>query len=488
MHKYIPILLFLLSLWSPAFGSTDSSLTDTFKTQAYLLRNRGLQQLETKPVESKRLEHVLSKYLTNKELYEHLKEFANRCSHIARLSTFGKSVNGAPLYALEITERATASKQKPAVKLVGNIHGDEPTGRVFTLALAEWLCANLATDPDAKRIVSQTRLWLIPTLNPDGFASKSRYNARRKDLNRDFPDRFASPSMAPSGKEQPETVAMMQFSKTKRIVASLAFHEGALVANYPWDGTRDRKRRYEKCPDDATFIHLASAYAVNHRRMALPSNHEFPDGGITNGAAWYPIYGSMQDWNYLVAQCMELTIETSEKKWPAEEKLPTLWEDNLPAMLAFIRTAGLGGARGRLMAESAALRKDKGEEVQPLEADVSVEGSPFKVRSGPRGEYYRALAPGKYTLIIKAAEYPAARINVTVPTSGRGVVRDFVLRKGPKPKASSFNARKVLVSQSSLPLRYDGLVLVGVGGVVVYGLWWSHKRLGRDRQAINRAR
>lgn len=30
----------------------------------------------------------------------------------------------------------------------------------------------------------------------------------------------------------------------------------------------------------------------------------------------YPIYGGMQDWNYIYAGCFELTLEISDNKWP----------------------------------------------------------------------------------------------------------------------------------------------------------------------------
>lgn len=44
--------------------------------------------------------------------------------------------------------------------------------------------------------------------------------------------------------------------------------QGAVVANYPWDGTPNRTTQYWACPDDAAFKHLAKTYAKGHRTMA----------------------------------------------------------------------------------------------------------------------------------------------------------------------------------------------------------------------------
>ena len=67
--------------------------------------------------------------------------------------------------------------------------------------------------------------------------------------------------------------------------------KGALVANYPWDGTADRGTHYSRAPDDAAFLHLAHVYADAHATMH--ASHEFK-GGVTNGAHWYPLWGGMQ--------------------------------------------------------------------------------------------------------------------------------------------------------------------------------------------------
>jgi len=45
----------------------------------------------------------------------------------------------------------------------------------------------------------------------------------------------------------------------------------------------------------------------------------------------------------VVGGCMELTLEVSEMKWPAESTLEELFEDNREAMLKFILISSLGG-------------------------------------------------------------------------------------------------------------------------------------------------
>lgn len=75
------------------------------------------------------LADVLSRYLSNEELEAHLHDFVGRCGDIAKLSSAGKSVEGRELWVLEISDRPGQREAEPNVKYVGNIHGDEPSGR-----------------------------------------------------------------------------------------------------------------------------------------------------------------------------------------------------------------------------------------------------------------------------------------------------------------------------------------------------------------------
>ena len=51
-------------------------------------------------------------------------------------------------------------------------------GRLL-LALAEWLCEHRETDERAKRVVDGMQLFLLPSINPDGFERHQRGNGRR---------------------------------------------------------------------------------------------------------------------------------------------------------------------------------------------------------------------------------------------------------------------------------------------------------------------
>ncbi len=70
-------------------------------------------------------------------------------------------------------------------------------------------------------------LFLVPSVNPDGFALRSRGNAGGVDLNRDFPDPIlrGAKGLEPSQKEQPESRAIMAWAEEIHFVSSGSLHE-----------------------------------------------------------------------------------------------------------------------------------------------------------------------------------------------------------------------------------------------------------------------
>ncbi|KAB2031166.1 hypothetical protein ES319_D05G286600v1 [Gossypium barbadense] len=271
-------------------------------------------------------------YMTNSELERAVKEFGRRCSHISRIYSIGESVRGFPLWVIEISDKPGREEPEPAFKFIGNVHGDEPVGRELLLLLANWICDNYKRDPLVDLIVDKVHLHILPSMNPDGFSFRRRGNANNVDLNRDFPDQFF-PWNNNEDARQPETKAIMSWLREMCFTASASLHGGALVANYPWDASLDKRKNYYACPDDGTFRFLASIYSKSHYNMSLSKEFE---GGITNGAAWYPVYGGMQDWNYIYGGCFELTLEISDNKWPNAKELPTIWEYNKMSMLNLV--------------------------------------------------------------------------------------------------------------------------------------------------------
>eukprot|EP00899_Mesostigma_viride_P008165 jgi/Mesvir1/1734/Mv21186-RA.1 len=389
--------------------------------------------------ESGILRDLILRYYDNAQLEAYLKGFVQRCGHIAQLRSIGKSVDGVDLWVVELSDQPGHPEPEPGVKLVGGVHGDEPLGRQLLLAFAEYLCGQYGVDDEVTRLVRGLHVFLLPALNPDGFKRHTRGNAAGRDLNRDFPDQFRGGLRPVPGRHQPETLAVMNFSLSHRTVVSASFHEGALVANYPWDGTPDGRGYYAACPDDAAFRLLAETYARAHPLMH--ASREFA-GGITNGAAWYPLWGGMQDWNYLVAGSMDITVEMCDTKWPPAATLSAQWQQHRPSMMALLAHAARSGVRGTVTSAARGGAPLRG-------ATVRVAGIAHDVSAGQVfGDYYRLLAPGTYTLTASAPGHAPASATVVVPPQPPGLSITLVTAEGaravPNPAPPDANATALM--------------------------------------------
>jgi murein peptide amidase A len=125
----------------------------------------------------------------------------------------GRSVEGRPIVMIE-----TGDFDAPArVLVVGCIHGNEPAG----IAIANRL-ARLHPPRELD-------LWIVPDLNPDGVAARTRGNAHGVDLNRNFPWRWQRLSgLFYSGRRplsEPESRVAVQMIRRARPQISIWFHQ-----------------------------------------------------------------------------------------------------------------------------------------------------------------------------------------------------------------------------------------------------------------------
>ncbi|XP_022133691.1 carboxypeptidase SOL1 isoform X2 [Momordica charantia] len=408
---------FLLSVTSPALfhvalarGGLNRSISPGFSSSVYGASARFL--LDDK--KSQESGSISQGYMTNEELEEAVKAFGQRCSKISRIYSIGESVQGFPLWVMEISDKPGQEEAEPAFKYIGNVHGDEPVGRELLLQFANWICDNYPKDPLATLIVENVHLHILPSMNPDGFSLRRRNNANNVDLNRDFPDQFFDINDDEYAR-QPETKAIMKWIRDVHFTASASLHGGALVANFPWDGTADKRKYYYACPDDETFRFMASVYSRSHHNMSF--SQEF-QGGITNGASWYPIYGGMQDWNYIQGGCFELTLEITDNKWPPADELATIFEYNKLSMLNLVASLVQTGIHGRIFSS------DSG---RPLPATITLKGIDYSVKASQRfADYHRLAVPGqKYEVIATTPGYKSKNTSIWL---GEGAMSlDFVL-------------------------------------------------------------
>lgn len=94
-----------------------------------------------------------------------------RYPNLTALYSIGKSVQGRDLWVMVISASPYEHMLgKPDVKYVGNIHGNEPVGKEMLLHLIQYLVSSYSTDPYIRWLLDNTRVHVLPSMNPDGYA------------------------------------------------------------------------------------------------------------------------------------------------------------------------------------------------------------------------------------------------------------------------------------------------------------------------------
>lgn len=101
----------------------------------------------------------------------------------------------------------------------------------------------------------------------------------------------------------------------------------------------------------------------------------------------------MQDFNYANSNCFEVTFELSCCKYPRAETMPDEWRKNKESLLAFMESSHWG-VKG-------VVTDSKGAPISL--AEVAVEGIAHNVTTSKRGEFWRLLVPGTYSLQVSAS-------------------------------------------------------------------------------------
>jgi len=144
----------------------------------------------------------------------------------------GRSVDGRGILAFQLGDPAGSP-----VLVVGCTDGDEPAGIAIVNALRR---LHVPTGVD---------LWLLPTINPDGLAARTRGNANGVDLNRNFPYAWqhliGGFDSGPRPLSEPETRAVYRLLLRVKPRLSIWFHQPLALVDDS-QGSRSLERRFAR--------------------------------------------------------------------------------------------------------------------------------------------------------------------------------------------------------------------------------------------------
>lgn len=216
-----------------------------------------------------------------------------------RVEIFGRSVQSRPL-RVYVLENATPADTRDVTLIFAAVHGNETS----TPGVVERLRAHLKKHSSLLR---GRRVLLVPVMNPDGLAKRSRRNARNVDINRNYPGTWRRPrrgegfAPGPRPASEPEAQAMMRLTAQYRPSKIVSIHQPLYCLAYT--GQRSRP------------LALAMQSANNYR-MTESVGYPTPGG-----------FGGYCD------KILKTPVVTLELPWQSAQ---AGWQRNAQALLASI--------------------------------------------------------------------------------------------------------------------------------------------------------
>lgn len=397
-----------------------------------------------------------------KDMRQLMKAVNEDCPTITRTYSLGKSSRGLKIYAMEISDNPGEHELgEPEFRYTAGIHGNEALGRELLLLLMQYLCREYREgNPRVRSLVQDTRIHLVPSLNPDGYEVAAQtgsefgnwalglWTEEGFDIYEDFPDLnsvlwgaeerkwvpYRVPNnnlpiperyLSPDATVSTEVRAIISWMEKIPFVLGANLNGGERLVSYPYDmartpsqeqllaaamaaarGDEEEVSEAQETPDHAIFRWLAIAFASAHLTMTEPYRggcqaQDYTSSlGIVNGAKWNPRSGTINDFSYLHTNCLELSIYLGCDKFPHETELPREWENNKEALLTFMEQVHRG-IKGVVTDEQG---------IPIANATISVSGINHGVKTASGGDYWRLLNPGEYRVTAQAEGFtPSAK-------------------------------------------------------------------------------
>uniref|UniRef100_A0A8C3FKJ9 F5/8 type C domain-containing protein n=1 Tax=Chrysemys picta bellii TaxID=8478 RepID=A0A8C3FKJ9_CHRPI len=377
---------------------------------------------ENEPVVTDKLDFRHHNY---KEMRKLMKEVNEECPNITRVYSIGKSYLGLKMYVMEISDNPGQHELgEPEFRYVAGMHGNEVLGRELLLNLMQYLCGEYTRgNPRVVRLVSETRIHLLPSMNPDGYETAyklgselagwavGRWTYEGIDLNHNFADL---------------NTALWDAEDNELVPHKFPNH-------------------YLPIPEYYTFANATVSPAGRMGRgggVCAGMGQCEIGGAVEQGVLWNiapclsPCAG-MNDFSYLHTNCFEVTVELSCDKFPHESELPREWENNKESLLVFMEQVRRG-IKGVV--------RDKDTEQGIADAIIAVDGINHDVRTAFDGDYWRLLNPGEYEVTAAAEGYHPVTRTCRVSYEDNPTLCDFQLTKTPKQRL-----REILAKGGKIP-------------------------------------